>query len=729
MRVAPTKINGDDDGLLKSDQMKQMKQMFATLRSKYQDLKKYELQVPNKTKKKYIFPLISTSSKEKEEFLKAEENFYEEFNKTYIDAMMFKSIRADKDDYWSEWLKSATIKEQLAKGFKEQDLRKPLRIPKNPTLKYKATGKQGVIEIGKSSEYPLAQKSNSSKKQSVSWAAIKFSKNKNEKSIVNAIGRNFSPPPFGMNTERKDTLVGIIFRFIDVDKDVKVLNSTIKKYDGGTYGRPYYLATKELAEQYFKKHKFDQHINPTGSIFSDLHQLFFHGDDQYHNETLSRLKWEKEDPGCQIGIFTDNLNSRLLAQFRAIDLQNNLEIEWIPISFYLHKKKEGEKVFFYKQQKREEDLKEGLKSTDPETKSMALIIEFLNKKISSKVFNNINRQEKNGILNLLSLNKITETTKITFLEQLLNYNIAFLEFQEQLNLIQLLSKIILNTHDFIFSNTSLEEISLEDYLRYIIMLIRKDNQDSQFDSLEKKIGKNSALFLASVVGNLKVVKKILDDKEHPSIQVDNALITAVSAGNIEIVQLFLEYNADINLKDNNGNTPLIIAAALGNIEIVKLLLAHNADINIKNNNGDKVTKIMISKNKKEILNIFLLHKLNINIKNNNIQKVDKLLNGNQENLFRLIKKQEFIEELLNYYSRNENKFKFKQKSKLIQIIKSIITQPEQLPSDLQDIYNKIKTPEIDTPKFFDIFSMPNNKASNTNPPKGNHSNNTQRRTN
>ena len=42
---------------------------------------------------------------------------------------------------------------------------------------------------------------------------------------------------------------------------------------------------------------------------------------------------------------------------------------------------------------------------------------------------------------------------------------------------------------------------------------------------------------------------------------------AIANNNIELVKLLLEYHADLNIKDSNGNTPLALAKEIGAKEV------------------------------------------------------------------------------------------------------------------------------------------------------------------
>jgi ankyrin repeat protein len=57
----------------------------------------------------------------------------------------------------------------------------------------------------------------------------------------------------------------------------------------------------------------------------------------------------------------------------------------------------------------------------------------------------------------------------------------------------------------------------------------------------------------------------------------------------DIVELLLNNGADVNIKDNGGNTVLMRVAFIGYIDIIKLLLKHK-DINI--NEKDQVLPLI-----------------------------------------------------------------------------------------------------------------------------------------
>ena len=68
-------------------------------------------------------------------------------------------------------------------------------------------------------------------------------------------------------------------------------------------------------------------------------------------------------------------------------------------------------------------------------------------------------------------------------------------------------------------------------------------------------------------------------------EADRALLDASEKENIEAVKQHLDAGADVNAKDEGGQTPLHRAALRGHKEIVELLIANGADRNAKDLNG------------------------------------------------------------------------------------------------------------------------------------------------
>ncbi|XP_061569663.1 ankyrin repeat and SAM domain-containing protein 6-like isoform X2 [Cololabis saira] len=98
------------------------------------------------------------------------------------------------------------------------------------------------------------------------------------------------------------------------------------------------------------------------------------------------------------------------------------------------------------------------------------------------------------------------------------------------------------------------------------------------------------VFNALKLGNSQLVKEILE--EDPT-QVNSSnqegaspLMMAAVSGQIEVVQLMVEKNADIDKQDGvHGWTALMQATYHGNKDIVKYLLSQGADVNLRAKNG------------------------------------------------------------------------------------------------------------------------------------------------
>ena len=61
---------------------------------------------------------------------------------------------------------------------------------------------------------------------------------------------------------------------------------------------------------------------------------------------------------------------------------------------------------------------------------------------------------------------------------------------------------------------------------------------------------------------------------------------AIRGGDAGVVKILLEYGADMDVKDEDGNTFLHRAAEKGHTKVVKVLLEYGADVNAENLFGE-----------------------------------------------------------------------------------------------------------------------------------------------
>lgn len=117
---------------------------------------------------------------------------------------------------------------------------------------------------------------------------------------------------------------------------------------------------------------------------------------------------------------------------------------------------------------------------------------------------------------------------------------------------------------------------------------------------------------------------------------------------LESVNLLLYKNAEPNIKDKDGNTPLHLAVMNASkseneyIEVINMLIKYNMDVNILNNKNQLALNIAVKNNNTEISNILINAKSKLNnkdngyapihiaVKNNNIFIADSLLSNNAD---------------------------------------------------------------------------------------------------
>ena len=127
---------------------------------------------------------------------------------------------------------------------------------------------------------------------------------------------------------------------------------------------------------------------------------------------------------------------------------------------------------------------------------------------------------------------------------------------------------------------------------------------------------STPLLLASERGP-ELVQLFLDHNADPRARDgdgDTLLHCAALAGRLKVVRLLLERNADLNVevnsRNNKGSTPLHLASAgyhEGDPDIVRLLLDHDADSQARNLSGKTASEVARGRREREIVQLLSLH--------------------------------------------------------------------------------------------------------------------------
>ena len=96
------------------------------------------------------------------------------------------------------------------------------------------------------------------------------------------------------------------------------------------------------------------------------------------------------------------------------------------------------------------------------------------------------------------------------------------------------------------------------------------------------------LVVAADTGNLAVVKMLLDKNANVNATTADgatALMAAAARGRPDICQVLLDKSADVNAVTSFGKTALTYAANNGHVKVVELLLKYKADPKVLDNDG------------------------------------------------------------------------------------------------------------------------------------------------
>ena len=125
----------------------------------------------------------------------------------------------------------------------------------------------------------------------------------------------------------------------------------------------------------------------------------------------------------------------------------------------------------------------------------------------------------------------------------------------------------------------------------------------------------SPLHAAAHSGNLEVVR-ILIEYDHADINArdgtEGTPLHWASSGQYfkdgSVLRFLLEHGADINVRSQDGWTPLHVASHYGALEAVCLLLEHGADVDAKRNDGMTALQVAVQKEHDKVVELLREHR-------------------------------------------------------------------------------------------------------------------------
>jgi len=101
---------------------------------------------------------------------------------------------------------------------------------------------------------------------------------------------------------------------------------------------------------------------------------------------------------------------------------------------------------------------------------------------------------------------------------------------------------------------------------------------------------------------------------YASTEADRKLLRAAAAGDVAEVKQCLNSGADVNVKDDKGQTPLVLASASGHTAIASILLDKRADPNLQSNDGLTALMNASHKNYTDLVRLLVQKGANVNLR-------------------------------------------------------------------------------------------------------------------
>lgn len=376
--------------------------------------------------------------------------------------IIFKTIRHDEYDFheafFNELLNPENSEYRTEKREYGPRKRRTIRLnPKNSCYDIVDTAYQFDIKSqtkkNKNTLYSQKEKLQYTKHQSTSFADP---------------DNGFIPKFFGWNNDnRNEILVGVCF---DPD-DLKYW--LIKMYDNGTHWRP-----KDF-EKYNEAYAYIETSLKSGVLHTSLNSLAETGKTRPndYNEVLAGLRWNLKT--SKIMVFSNNLESRLLAQVRALDVTLRLKKKYpkekinVPIAIYPDYKKN------YSDADQQKDLAEALQK--PELMHYIIALEFIK----------TNEINSNAIIYFSEIYDLLKKTRKEFSESFFNQVLENFKQDDGFKLFiknsEQLKKLIAAAKDKKTAGQSSEEIELStmpaaEILHTIIEKLKIERNEDLFNT-------------------------------------------------------------------------------------------------------------------------------------------------------------------------------------------------------------------------------------------------------
>ena len=164
-----------------------------------------------------------------------------------------------------------------------------------------------------------------------------------------------------------------------------------------------------------------------------------------------------------------------------------------------------------------------------------------------------------------------------------------------------------------------ENIFFKDWVK------QKDNKNKYYwknskNGIIQYIKPSSTTFIleAALLDNFAFIELYFEyngDINFNDNQQRNALHYACMNDNEKMVKLLIKLGCEINKKDYIGNTPLIYSIMYHSYKSLKTLIEYNANVNLKNNNGNTPLHLALKAKNKPIIKLLMDNKAALDIPN------------------------------------------------------------------------------------------------------------------